>query len=410
MQEILFLAHRLPYPPNKGDKIRSFHMLRHLAQGHRVHVGSFIDDRQDVQHLPQVSKLAGGEVHAPALSPRFSRFRSLRGLLTARSCTEAYYASRGMAAWVQRLLRDRPIRHAVVFSSSMAQYLMDAQGVRRVLDLVDVDSEKWRDYANARSGPVAAFYRREAARLLAFERRAAAQFDATVLVSEPEAALFRRRAPEVAGRVSVLSNGVDAHHFDPAAGFADPYGGAGARVMVFTGAMDYWPNAHAVAWFTAEVLPKVQAVIPDAVFYIVGRDPGRTVRQLANCPGVTVTGTVPDVRPYLAHAAVAVAPLHVARGVQNKVLEAMAMARPVVASPQALEGLSVKVPDEALAGADAAQFSARLVACLAGDMTALGASARRAVLREYNWEACLAGLDTLLQLPPGACAPSAAES
>lgn len=402
MQEILFLAHRLPYPPNKGDKIRSFHMLRHLAQGHRVHVGSFIDDPKDVRHRPHVSKLAGGDVYAPVLSSRLSRLRSLRGLLTGSSCTEAYYASRGMAAWVQRLLRDRPIRHAVVFSSSMAQYLMEAQGIRRVLDLVDVDSEKWRDYASARSGPVAAFYRREAARLLAFERRAAARFDATVLVSGPEAELFRRRAPEVAGRVSVLSNGVDAVHFDPAAGFADPYNGRGARVMVFTGAMDYWPNAQAVAWFTAEVLPKVQTVIPDAVFYIVGRDPGRTVRQLANCPGVTVTGTVPDVRPYLAHAAVAVAPLHVARGVQNKVLEAMAMARPVVASPQALEGLSVKVPDEALAGADAVQFSARLVACLTGDMTALGASARRAVLREYTWDASLAGLDTLLQVSSGA--------
>ena len=410
MQEILFLAHRLPYPPNKGDKIRSFHMLRHLAQGHCVHVGSFIDDPKDVAHLPVVSKLAGGELYSPSLSPRLARLRSLRGLLTARSCTEAYYANRGMAAWVQRLLRDRPIRHAVVFSSSMAQYLMDVRGVRRVLDLVDVDSEKWRDYANARTGPVAAFYRREAARLLAFERRAAAQFDATVLVSEQEAELFRRRAPEVAGRVSVLSNGVDAAHFDPAAGFADPYDGRGARVMVFTGAMDYWPNAHAVEWFAAEVLPKVQAVIPDAAFCIVGRDPGRAVRQLANCPGVTVTGTVPDVRPYLAHAAVAVAPLQIARGVQNKVLEAMAMARPVVASPQALEGLSVKVPDEALSAADATQFSAQLVAGLTGDMTALGASARRAVLREYTWDACLAGLDALLQVSPGARAPSGVQS
>lgn len=409
MHDILFLAHRLPFPPDKGDKIRSYHLLRHLARTHRVHVGTFIDDPDDRRHLPALQHLAGGDVYAPPLSPRWSRLRSLGGLLTARSCTEAYYTHRGMAAWVQRVLWARSVSRAVVFSAAMAQYLARARGVRRVLDLVDVDSEKWREYARARRGPAAAFYRREADRLLAFERGMAARFEATVLVSAPEAALFAQRAPEVAGRVGVLGNGVDTDFFDPALAAADPYAGCGAQVIVFTGAMDYWPNVQAVTWFAEAVLPQVRAVVPGAQFHVVGRNPGRGVRHLSNCPGVTVTGTVPDVRPYLAHAAVAVAPLRLARGVQNKVLEAMAMARPVVASPQALEGLSVRVPDEALSAADADTFARQVAACLGGQMSDLGGAARRAVLREYSWDARLRGLDDLLGLPVGSlvCAGAA---
>ena len=410
MHDILFLAHRLPFPPDKGDKIRSYHLLRHLARTHRVHVGCFIDDPDDLRHLPALRELAGGEVYAPQLSPRWSRVRSLSGVLTGRSCTEVFYAHHGMATWVQRVLWSRSISRAVVFSAAMAQFLARARGVRRVLDLVDVDSEKWRAYASARRGPAAAFYRRESDRLLAFERRMAARFESTVLVSAPEAALFRQRAPEVAGRVGVLGNGVDTAFFDPAAGGADPYAGRGQQVIVFTGAMDYWPNAQAVSWFAEAVLPLIRMEIPEALFYVVGRNPGRGVRHLSNCPGVTVTGTVPDVRAYLQHAAVAVAPLKLARGVQNKVLEAMAMARPVVASPQALEGLSVRVPDEALAADDAAAFAEQVVAGLRGQLPELGAAARRAVLREYSWDACLRGLDDLLGLqsavpvPADACA------
>jgi sugar transferase (PEP-CTERM/EpsH1 system associated) len=408
MHEILFLAHRLPFPPDKGDKIRSYHLLRHLARTYRVHVGSFIDTPDDVRHLPALRALAGGEVYAPRLSPRLSRLRSLGGLLTARSCTEVYYAHRGMAAWVQRLLRARPVRHGLVFSAAMAQYLLGVPDLRRVLDLVDVDSEKWRDYAAARRGPAAAFYRREARHLLAFERRAAADFDATLLVSGAEADLFRQRAPEVAHRVTALSNGVDTAFFDPALGGADPYAGRGRQVIVFTGAMDYWPNAQAVVWFAGEVLPRVRQAMPDALFYVVGRNPGRAVRQLSNCPGVTVTGTVPDVRPYLAHAAVAVAPLQLARGIQNKVLEAMAMALPVVASPQALEGIAVRVPDEALMAVDADAFARQVAVCLNGHAPALGGAARRAVLREYAWETRLRGLDALLGLPADSPAPAEA--
>ncbi len=399
MEEILFLAHRLPYPPNKGDKIRSFHILRHLAQRYRVHLGAFVDAREDEQHVPMLRGLCGGQVCAPRLRPRWALLRSLGGLLDGRPLTEAYYRDKRLVGWVSTLLRERPVRRAVVFSSSMAQYLSGAAQLRRVLDLVDVDSEKWRQYALARRWPAAALYRREAARLLVAERRAAGEFSATLLVSEQEARLFRALAPEVASRVRVMSNGVDTDHFDPAIAYPDPYQGSGGRCMVFTGAMDYWPNVDAVCWFADAVLPRVLQCLPDARFFIVGRDPARAVRQLARHPGVIVTGGVADVRPYLAHAGVAVAPLRLARGIQNKVLEAMAMARPVIASPQALEGLSVRVPDDVRLAADPRQFGQQVVDVLRSGAAAPGQAARRAVVRDYAWDNCLQVLDRLLEGP-----------
>lgn len=399
MEEILFLAHRLPYPPNKGDKIRSFHILRHLAQRYRVHLGTFVDAPEDEQHVPMLRGLCGGQVCAARLRPRWALLRSLGGLLDGRPLTEAYYRDKRVAGWVSTLLRERPVRRAVVFSSSMAQYLSGAAQLRRVLDLVDVDSEKWRQYALVRRWPAAALYRREAARLLVAERRAAGEFSATLLVSEQEAQLFRALAPEVASRVRAMSNGVDTDHFDPAIAYPDPYQGSGGRCMVFTGAMDYWPNVDAVCWFADAVLPRVLQCLPEARFFIVGRDPARAVRQLARHPGVIVTGGVADVRPYLAHAGVAVAPLRLARGIQNKVLEAMAMARPVIASPQALEGLSVRVPEDVRVATDPQQFSQQVVDLLTSGAAAAGQAARRAVVRDYAWDSCLQVLDRLLECP-----------
>ncbi|MFN3594423.1 MAG: TIGR03087 family PEP-CTERM/XrtA system glycosyltransferase [Thiobacillaceae bacterium] len=390
--ELLFLAHRIPYPPDKGDKIRSYHLLRHLARRYRVHLGAFVDDPDDWRHAEAVESLCAS-VHLVGLQPTVAKLRALRGLVTGEPLTLGYYRHPGMKAWVQQRI-GAGIRRIVCYSSAVAQFVIDVPGTRRVMDFVDMDSDKWRQYARTRAWPLSWLYRREAARLLAWERRVAAEFDASLFVSAQEAADFRRAAPECAPRVGWYGNGVDAEYFSPERRYDNPYP-ADAEALVFTGAMDYWPNVDAVSWFAREVLPAVRAQRPAAVFYVIGSRPSAEVRALAREAGVVVTGRVPDVRPYLAHAAVAVAPLRIARGIQNKVLEAMAMARTVVVSPQALEGLDARPGEEVLLAEGAEAFRQAVLQALQG--LDLGPAARRCVLQDYAWDACLAGVEALIE-------------
>jgi sugar transferase (PEP-CTERM/EpsH1 system associated) len=241
--------------------------------------------------------------------------------------------------------------------------------------------------------------------LLAFERAAAASFDVTLLVSEAERQRFAALAPECAGRVAALDNGVDLERFDPTLAYSNPYGAAAGPAIVFTGTMDYRPNVDAVCWFAREVMPLLRARQPAPEFHIVGASPAPAVRALAALPGVHVTGRVPDVRPYLAHAAVAVAPLRIARGVQNKVLEAMAMARPVVASPEAFEGVRARPGYDLLVADGAAAMARRVDEVLDGTFPRLGTAARAAVSEGHAWTRSLAALDALLPMPPSAGAP-----
>lgn len=394
MEELLLLVHRIPYPPNKGDKIRSFHLLKHLAGKYRVHLGAFVDDAADWQHVPLLREMCG-ETHFPALNSGAARLRSLVGLMRGEALSLPYYRNRDMQAWVNRLLRKRPIRRVLVFSGAMAQYVMgrDVAGVRRVVDFVDVDSDKWRQYAVNRHFPMSVIYRREAVRLLDFERRVAAAFDAGVFVSREEAALFKRLAPESAARIGHVDNGVDSDYFSPERDYASPYQ-ADEQVLVFTGAMDYWANVDAVSWFAREVFPRVRERQPRARFYIVGGRPAEAVLQLNSLPGVHVTGAVSDVRPYLAHAVAAVAPLRIARGVQNKVLEALAMAKPVLATAAAAEGIE---GDAGLLLADDEQMQADLALRLLQGELAAGGAGRECVLRCYNWTANLVRFEHLLE-------------
>jgi sugar transferase (PEP-CTERM/EpsH1 system associated) len=265
-----------------------------------------------------------------------------------------------------------------------------------VIDFVDVDSDKWRQYAAKKAWPLSMLYAHEARQLLAYERRVARSCDAALFVSAPEAGLFRSLAPESAARIGHYSNGVDTQYFASGAAYDSPYA-AGELALVFTGAMDYWPNVDAVAWFAQQVLPAVRARHPGAVFYIVGARPAPEVRQLAALPGVVVTGTVPDVRPYVAHATLSVAPLRIARGIQNKVLEAMAMGRTVVLSPQALEGIHGTPGRDLLLAEEAAQFIAAVNQALDRPDAAIGAAARATVEQRYGWNSHLAPVRNLLE-------------
>lgn len=394
MDDLLYLTHRIPWPPNKGDKIRSHHVLRQLATRFHVHLGTFVDDPADAKWLPELQRVCKS-VHAVPLRPGLARLRALTGLASGAPLTVPFYRDGRMRRWVERTVADYDVRRALVFSSAMAQYVNHLPDLARVVDLVDVDSEKWREYAERKPQPWRWLYAREAQRLLAFERASAAGAEACVLVSEDEAALFRRLAPESQAHTWALRNGVDATFFDPEQMLQNPYP-EGVTPLVFTGAMDYWPNEDAVCHFVRTILPALVEAEPSLRFYIVGNRPTEAVRNLAENKHVCVTGFVEDVRPYLVHAIAAVAPLRVARGVQNKVLEAMAMAKPVIASAAALEGIDALAGQEVLHAESADDYLAALRHLRRGDVDGMGGSARARVLRDYSWESNLASLISVL--------------
>ena len=339
MEDLLYLVHRIPYPPNKGDKIRSYHFLKILLQNYRVHLGAFIDDPQDIVHHEYLADLCES-VHFVSINPMQRRLWSLTGLLTGQALSLPYYQHRKMKQWVREVLEQYEIHKALVFSSTMAQYVIDQPELPCLIDFVDVDSDKWRQYAERKNGVSGYIYQREADKLLQYERHAADQSCRSFFVSEREAALFKQLAPESADKVGFINNGVDTEYFSPAHDFQSPYGGEGP-VIVFTGAMDYWANVDAVLWFAQEIFPAVRQQLASACFYVVGSKPTKQVQELALLNSVRVTGRVDDIRPYLAHADLVIAPLRVARGVQNKVLEGLAMDRPVLATEAAMEGIEV---------------------------------------------------------------------
>jgi len=392
--KILYLVHRLPYPPNKGDKVRSYHLLKHLAARHEVHLGTFIDDPDDEQHLPRVQALCKS-MHAARLNPRTAKLLSLRGLLSGEALSLPYYRDAGLRAWVDEAAARIGFDAVVVFSGVMAQYA--PAGLRRLVDFVDVDSAKWRDYAPEHAWPLSWLYRREFGKLLAFEQQVAAAADASFFVTDNEVALFRTLSPGLSASVEALGNGVDADFFAPDPARANPFT-AGELPLVFTGAMDYWPNVDAVCWFAADILPRLRERFPALRFHIVGRAPTPAVQALAN-DFINVTGTVPDVRPYLQHAAAVVAPLRLARGIQNKVLEAMAMARPVVAAGSCVRAITSAQQAGLLPADTEADYAERVSALLAdrGAADAAGRAARGFVLGAYSWDAHLAGLDKHLE-------------
>ncbi|THF64077.1 TIGR03087 family PEP-CTERM/XrtA system glycosyltransferase [Pseudothauera nasutitermitis] len=404
---LLYLVHRIPWPPNKGDKLRSFNILRQLAERHRVYLGCFADRAEDMAGAEHLGEWCA-EVHVERLRPLPARLASLRGLLTGEALSLPYYRSAAMRRWVGEVVERADIRRAMVFSGPMAQYLEARVGLgNAVIDFCDVDSAKWTQYAEHRRGPMAWLYRREGERLLAFERAVALRARAALFVTAAETELFRKLAPDTSACVGVMQNGVDAGYFSPAHVFPEPWEQGGPTV-VFTGAMDYWPNIDAVCWFATEVLPRLRVLVPGVRFYVVGMNPAPAVRALA-APDVVVTGAVPDVRPYLAHASAVVAPLRVARGIQNKVLEAMAMGRAVVVSAAAASGLAGEHGRDWLAAGDARAFGECLTALLAAPATgaAIGAAARRTVEGHYSWSAHLGMLDRLLDADGDGALPAA---
>lgn len=380
---ILYLVHRIPYPPNKGDKVRSFNILKVLAEHYEVHLGTFVDQEEDWTYLGELDQWCAS-VKAIGLNPARAKIASLRGLATGEALSLPYYRNGQMQAWVNTVRQQHGIDQVVVFSGVMAQYVAPDAFDKVFVDFCDVDSAKWTDYAPSRPWPMSWLYRREGRLLGDFERAIASVSDDVSFVTQAECELFLKNAPALRERVLPIENGVDTAFFSPAHGGESPYEGDGPT-LVMTGAMDYWPNIDGACWFAQEIMPRIRERHPSASFTIVGMNPAPAVQALAEEDGIRVTGRVPDVRPYLHHADVVIAPLRIARGIQNKVLEAMAMARPVVVSTASATGLRGHVGVTHEVATTGEEFAEAVAHCLGPAACSMGAAAREAVISEYSW-------------------------
>jgi polysaccharide biosynthesis protein PslH len=389
---ILFLAHRLPYPPDKGDRIRTFHILRHLSQKAAVHLACLTDEPIQSEHVDALHRFCTKIIAIELGSLRW--VHALWALATGRTVTEGAFASSSLRGIIRQWTGKVPFHGCLASASSMAPYLRlpELRNVPAVVDLVDVDSQKWFDYAEAGKGPKAWLHRLEGRRLRKLEVDLPSWAKAVTLVSEAEADLYRSFCAP--GQVQAVGNGVDLDYFKPRT-CTDEQG------CVFLGALDYRPNVDGVTWFCHNVWPKVRLSLPDAKVYLVGRRPALAVRRLAELAGVVVVGQVPDVRPYLANAAVAVVPLQIARGVQNKVLESMAMGKATVISPCCLKGIRAQAGNQLMLASSADEWQQTLLHLLANPTLRhkLGTAAREYVVQHHRWDTSLAPLDSLFDLP-----------
>ncbi len=396
MGGILFLAHRVPFPPDRGDRIRAHHLLAALARVGLVHVGCFTDGESDEARAALADYAAS---HCIAARTKPLPLAGIEAVLAGKPVSLTAFHSRRLASWVQDTIAAQDIDAIVVFSGQMGQYIPDSFTGRVVIDLCDVDSAKFEGYAAA--GERVWINAREARLLSREEERLGRRADATILISKAEAALYRSRLSDPAGiNVEVIGNGIDAGFFDPATSVPHPeMAHRKGPHFVFTGQMDYRPNEQAALWVIESLVPVLRARLPEAMFHVVGRNPTAKLMAHHGSPGVHVWGEVPDVRPFLAAADAVLAPLLIARGVQNKVLEAMAMAKPVVLTHEAATGIAADDSEHWLVcPPDPVQMAARIEFLLSDSEAAarIGAAARRFVLDRHDWEAMLSPLARLL--------------
>jgi sugar transferase (PEP-CTERM/EpsH1 system associated) len=401
---ILFLTHRVPFPPNRGDRIRSYHLLQFLARRANVSLACVSDESAGRETLAHLQSLC--DQVAVRRTTKFGRtLRAIWSLARGRSATEGHFWHSELARTISQWSGGRVFDAVVSYCSGMYRYTLasDLINVPTLVDLVDVDSQKWREYADRSCWPMSWLYGLEARRVAQLERELGQRCEAVTVVSDAEAELLRELRPQAV--VHSVPNGVDVDYFAPDDETLAP---APRLECVFVGVLDYFANVEGVTWFCRSVWPDVVARFPQARFVIVGRRPVAQIRGLASQPGVEVVGEVADVRPYLRKARVVVVPLRIARGIQNKVLEAMSAGIPVVASPQAIEGLDV-VPHEHVYVADTPADWVSAIGSLFGDEGAcrrLGAAGRAFVCQHHLWDDCLRPLEDIFHLTKRELAPA----
>jgi len=404
MGEILFLSHRIPFPPDRGDKIRSHHVLKELARLAPVHVATFVDDDSDLAAEAELAAISRSYRLARRTKPLL--VAGLEALARRLPVSLTAFHDSSLADYVAQLLATRPVTTIYVFSGQMAQYVPQDFAGRVIVDFVDVDSAKFDAYAAAK-GLFGWIDAREGRLLRGEEARAAARADVSLLISGAEAGLFVERLPEqLRGTVDVrvLGNGIDSGFFDPAAVAAESRMLAcpGPR-LIFTGQMDYAPNVAAALRVIDGILPIVRRRLPEATFHVVGRNPARELLGRDGRDGCHVWGRVPDMRPWLKAADLALVPLEIARGVQNKVLEAMAMALPVVLTEGAATGIDAARGTDFLVADNDAELAAAAIDRLSDRAAAhaMGEAARRWIVDKAGWAAALSPLSALVA-PPAA--------
>jgi len=387
---ILYLAHRIPYPPDKGDKIRSFHEIKHFSRRHEIQVLAFGDDGRDAEYSEALGKYCQTVTVIP-LHPRYQRVRALASMLVGNPWTIGYFSSPQMESAVRKALSSTHFDVIFVFSSSMAPYVAGVDDIPKILDFVDSDACKWLQYAQFKPAPASWLYSYEGKKLGRFEKEMVEAFDVSTFVSSREARYLSGGNSKP--KIRFVQNGIDIEYFSV------PRAQQPANTIIFTGAMDYFPNIDAVSFFARDVLPIVRRAFPDAQFLIVGSRPAGAVQRLSALPGVQVTGAVPDVRPFLAKSKVAVVPIRISQGIQNKMLEALAAGLPVVTTPAAAEGLKLTSNLPVAIAEDAATFADRVIEFMRRPATASQiAACRHNLKQDYDWDTNLSTFDTLLEV------------
>jgi sugar transferase (PEP-CTERM/EpsH1 system associated) len=363
-----------------------------MASRHDVLLGTFADDPRDLACETELGRWCRKWRVVP-VNKVAARFRALGAVATRAPFTVAYHRDKRLHDWVRQQCESEPVEVVVVSSSGMAQYAAGL-GLPWIMDFIDMDSRKWARYAERHRGPLAWLYGQEAARLLQHDLHAAQAAQCSYFVSQREVDDFLAAGPARGSPVEVLPNGVDAQHYRPDPSWPNPYPKE-ELALAFTGTMDYLPNVDAVTWFSYEVLPTVRRVHPNARLTVVGRRPPAVVRALQSL-GVRVTGEVADVRPWLQHARIAVAPMRIAQGVQNKVLEAMAMARPVVTAPDCARAVGAQMGENLMVASTADDYIRELNLLLSRPESAqeIGLAGRDHVTAQLDWTR---GLSPLLK-------------
>lgn len=386
---IFFVCQRVPFPPDRGDKITTFNEIRHLSTAHEVHVFCLGDGMGDLHNIHGLHNYAKSVTAVPVTGLK-SRLRALKALLTGESLSVTALCEVRLHDAIRRKFDELAPDLIMVYSCNVAQYAEHFTHVPRIMQFAELDSSRWGQYAERSRIPLRWIYAIEQRRFFAYERQIAHSFSHALVCTAIEKRAFERLIPGVP--VSLVGNGVDLEYFRPAGKPKRP------ASIVFTGVMDYLPNVDAVSWFCDQVFPVVLEQVPAANFVICGSRPSPAVRRLAKRRGVTVTGRVPDTRPHLEEADVFVAPLRMARGVQNKVLEALAMGLPCVTSTAAWSGTVIPQGEGILATDDPKEFADYVLRLLRDTdfRAAMARKARAAAEANYRWDRPMAQLDRVI--------------